>query len=375
MTHSDDTSTLFNFITSEDFRASLEADHKELLSCLKVGAWKAVHVLAGSIVEAVLVDYLQAVGYSKADPLKMDLSQAIDACKLEKVLSDKAATLSTVIRTYRNLIHPGRLVRLNETVDQDGAAVAHALVNMIVRDVSELRKKTYGYTAEQILAKVLHDHSSATILGDLLKRVHDAEKKKLLLKVLPERYAEGDGLNREDYARIGNLYRSILDTSPLALQEEAARTYAKVLKEEGSWMIGMYEQAFFRAGDLQHLPYDDSELVKKHLISEIGNMGSFEVLEGIGARLHGKEEVEAFVSALINVRLFNSDKGRGDRIDHIVTAECRSMTESSRMLTLSYLVERLRSYGDEEGIEWLTDSLKRLKEAIEQGVVLEAIPF
>ena len=60
-------STLFNFITTRDFRTSLENDYKELCSCLETGCWKAAHVLAGSIVEAVLIDYLVATGFHTKD--------------------------------------------------------------------------------------------------------------------------------------------------------------------------------------------------------------------------------------------------------------------------------------------------------------------
>jgi hypothetical protein len=94
-------------------------------------AWKAAHVLSGSIVEAVLVDHLLGIGYSKKDPLAMTLEAPIDAGKAEGILSDKAADLSSVIRGYRNLIHPGRVLRLGETVDEEGARIAEALVSLM----------------------------------------------------------------------------------------------------------------------------------------------------------------------------------------------------------------------------------------------------
>lgn len=47
----------FDFITDEDFRISLEKDFKELNLCIQTGAYKAAVVIAGSIVEAVLIDY------------------------------------------------------------------------------------------------------------------------------------------------------------------------------------------------------------------------------------------------------------------------------------------------------------------------------
>ena len=42
----------FNFMNGEDFRNSLESDYYELNECIKVNAWKAMHVLAGSILGA-----------------------------------------------------------------------------------------------------------------------------------------------------------------------------------------------------------------------------------------------------------------------------------------------------------------------------------
>src|SRR6266568_5292644 len=129
--------TPFTFITSPEFRSSVESDARELEQCVSAGAWKAAHVLAGSIVEAILVDYLAALKYKKQDPLKMSLVDAVAACQELKVLSDKTVGLSHAIRSYRNLIHPGRVVRLNEKVDEHGAKIAAELVKVIADEVSE----------------------------------------------------------------------------------------------------------------------------------------------------------------------------------------------------------------------------------------------
>jgi hypothetical protein len=50
----------FDYITAKEFRQSLEADYAELQLCVESKAWKSVQVLAGSIVEALLIDYLAA---------------------------------------------------------------------------------------------------------------------------------------------------------------------------------------------------------------------------------------------------------------------------------------------------------------------------
>ena len=53
----------FDFMTDEQLRANLESDYQEMQATLSAGAWKATLVMAGSIIESVLVDYLVAVGH------------------------------------------------------------------------------------------------------------------------------------------------------------------------------------------------------------------------------------------------------------------------------------------------------------------------
>lgn len=125
----------FDYINSNEFRESLENDYAELQKCLAAGAWKSVQVIAGSIVESILIDYLVSTkeeGRTKKDPLKLDLAEIVSICRTEKVLSDRTADLCSVIRSYRNLIHPGRVVRLRENKpDKGSATVSIAVVEMI----------------------------------------------------------------------------------------------------------------------------------------------------------------------------------------------------------------------------------------------------
>jgi hypothetical protein len=115
---------LFDFVTDEAFRAGLVSDYREMLNGLKSGSWKSVHVLAGSIIEAVLADYLMAEGHTTIngkDILKAELGPIITAARAEGILSERAESLSKVVKDYRNLIHAGRVVRLDEKADADGA--------------------------------------------------------------------------------------------------------------------------------------------------------------------------------------------------------------------------------------------------------------
>ena len=132
---------MFDFITEKDLRVSLEGDYAEMQRCVEASAWKSVQVLAGSIVEALLVDYLVATpnpARVQNNPLRIDLADAITICRTEKVLSDRSVDLCSVIRSYRNLIHPGRMLRLAEAAPTNqSSAVAGALIDMIVEDFSQ----------------------------------------------------------------------------------------------------------------------------------------------------------------------------------------------------------------------------------------------
>ena len=58
----------FDFIADDEFRESLASDYRELETCVEHEAWKAAHVIAGGIVETLLVDYLLTAG--QAGPIR-----------------------------------------------------------------------------------------------------------------------------------------------------------------------------------------------------------------------------------------------------------------------------------------------------------------
>lgn len=301
----------FDFITNEEFRASLESDYRELSACMKATAWKAVHVLAGSIIEAVLIDYLLATDYQKrksSDPLKMDLAQIISACEQDGILSQKAAELSSVIKSYRNLIHPGRMVRLRETVDENGAKIAQTLVEIIVEEISARRREKYGYTAEQIVSKLERDPSAIAIIGHLLKTTGQFEIERLLLKVLPQRYFEliaAEAPATDILAIFEKCFRSAFENATEDRKKKVVTKFVSILKEEDQRTVLTYETAFFIATDLQYLPAEDSALVKEHLISRLQkgiNSQLLGAMNGIGPFLT-VDDISGFTDACVRAIL------------------------------------------------------------------------
>ncbi|MEX0804238.1 MAG: hypothetical protein WD688_13115 [Candidatus Binatia bacterium] len=138
-------STVFDFITAREFREALERDYAQMRACFTAQAWKSVQVLAGSIVESLLVDYLSSttnVGRPQKDPLRLDLAEAIALCRTEKAVSERTADLCSVIRSYRNLIHPGRAIRLAEPqASAKSAQIAVSVVDLIVDDIAHARRR------------------------------------------------------------------------------------------------------------------------------------------------------------------------------------------------------------------------------------------
>src|SRR5438045_769048 len=96
----------FVFVTDPELRRGLQADFRELKAAVQHGLWKSAHVLSGSILEAVLCDFLLVSGYKArtgTDPIELDLAKSIDACVSEGALSQKVRDLTSALRQYRNL--------------------------------------------------------------------------------------------------------------------------------------------------------------------------------------------------------------------------------------------------------------------------------
>jgi hypothetical protein len=306
----------FNFISDEDFRVSLENDYRELEKAKQSESWKSLHVLAGSIVEAVLADYLISIDYhqkkSGTNVLSMDLGQLIKASEDQGILTSKSAGLSNVIREYRNLIHPGRQIRLKEKVDRNSSQVATALVEMIVEEVSNSHHRVYGPTAEQIVAKIERDPSAVSIVSKLLNSMKPKEIERLLLNVLPNRYfsiilesvtwIDGSSPDLDSLPNLEACFRHAFQKSTEATKKIVTRHFVNIVKEEDQNKVFRYETAFFRCTDLKYMQdKEEIELIKTHILCRLKNElneALLNALSGFGAFLD-KTEVMDFVDPLI----------------------------------------------------------------------------
>jgi hypothetical protein len=319
----------FDFITDESFRDSLERDYREMTGAYESSLWKATHVLAGSIVEAVLIDFLIAAAHvTRDDGLKMDLAAAIVLAREKKVIDARAADLSTVVRSYRNLIHPGRAIRLQEAVDSNSARVATALVELICDAVVSVRQNKYGYTAEQIVAKLERDSTAESIIPHLLRDAKEVERERLLLRVLPARLMQIDAFAPDHLRRaIQVCFRVALGTVPEAVQKRVAQRFVEIVKEESDTVVAEYGAAFFAADQFRYLDPDDIGLVKEHLFGRLRrdrDGRSFSMFRGIGKFLSSTDAYRV-ADALVRIVALSDDP----QIDNDVYAFFSELTSTT----------------------------------------------
>lgn len=116
----------FTFIQNSDLKNIIERDYRELsLILFPSGAWKSTVVMAGSILEAILHDCLTSDAAIKSKALaaknapKKDLTKGEwslhdliqVAVELKLLPSDRADAIDTILRDYRNFVHPMKEVR------------------------------------------------------------------------------------------------------------------------------------------------------------------------------------------------------------------------------------------------------------------------
>ena len=146
------------FVTDAALREALRTDASAANQALGNGEWKAATVLAGSVVEALLLWALDeheaqnpgtvetaanavvASGMLKAAPPadfnQWVLAQLIAVAEEAKLISKETASQSRLAKDFRNLIHPGRSKRLGQACDRGTALSAVAAVEHVARDLT-----------------------------------------------------------------------------------------------------------------------------------------------------------------------------------------------------------------------------------------------
>ncbi len=136
----------FTFIGDAELRKIVERDYSEIQRALIAGCNKSVIILAGSAIEAILVDCLladeaRARGSRKAptetDIRRWDLNDLINVGVDLNIVTIGVEKLSHSVRQYRNLVHPGNEIRNNLVFDKEEAKIAVEVLHIIHRDLSK----------------------------------------------------------------------------------------------------------------------------------------------------------------------------------------------------------------------------------------------
>jgi hypothetical protein len=141
------------FVTDPQLRTDLHRDLGEVNRALQNGEWKGATVLAGSVVEALLLWALQnkktgaeiqaaAAGLGKTIDLtkrpleRWDLYELIEYAEATGLISASTRAAADQGRDFRNLIHPGKAQRLAQKCNRATALLGVGAVEAVVEDLS-----------------------------------------------------------------------------------------------------------------------------------------------------------------------------------------------------------------------------------------------
>ena len=368
---------VFDFIAVRGFRESLERDYAEMRSCVEAQAWKSVQVLAGSIVESLLIDYLASTTHSRRpqkDPLRVDLAEAITLCRTEKAITERTADLCSVIRSYRNLIHPGRVIRLAEPQPSGKTAqIAVALVDLIVDDIAHARRASLGLTAEQVVSKIKRDENSLAILQHLVKDTSERQHERLLLELIPETYFALlpvlEPSEKAEAERLERAYRVVFETVSEDIRRKAVAEFVRVLREEDGTRVNAYSNAFFRPVDLKYVASNHAAMVRQHLLSLVPSMHNARTLhhvDGIAEYLDPSEVqpwLDPFIRTLISTGV--SEPVKATVRSHLIDTAIYTSGDSDKQID-SRLDDWIRHLEKSSSNEQAA-MIRKLKEEIESS--------
>ena len=148
--------TELSFIADTALRNSIRLDISAAYSNLSQGEWKGATVFAAVAAEALLLWALQRndsanrhaavralsargvlTGDLGANPegREWSLHTYVEVAAQLRIIGDSTSTLVRLTKDFRNLIHPGRAARLQQTCDRSTALTALAAVEVVARDL------------------------------------------------------------------------------------------------------------------------------------------------------------------------------------------------------------------------------------------------
>lgn len=271
----------FDFIQDQKFKRILIRDYVEMNNCIEAKAYKSVLVLSGSIIEALLLEFLTnnpPNGFTKSKIDKLRFFELIELSETINLISKTTKDLSSVIREYRNYIHPSKELRSESDINEDKAIIACRLVNMVISNVKENHPKLYGNKAEDVFAKLHTDAHSRKILNYLLKKMNQNEIDLLYQKFISY-YLSNDTVDYSDR----NFVHFGIEKLEKFVSENIIKSYVlKIEKEITNGSKGQAEKLFELFGDkLDLYPEESKNTILVYLYSCLGVCQTYSINQNL----------------------------------------------------------------------------------------------
>ena len=252
---------IFDFIAHDGFKKQLEADYEELKRCDENGCHKSVVVLAGSIFEALLCDYL----ISEFEMLPNDVYKKSFALLIDEAFpepSSEPELICMAVKNWRNLIHPGRSERVRETVDHHTCKLVIDLLEWFVKFLKSNQREKYEISAENFFNRLLEDESAIKQSDYFIKKISPSDRRKLVLQMIPEKLfaiLKSDiSLSNQNSRKIDNLiqwYDKLYNFSDPDTRLQAIQYYLDLINCKGGeyMQLEYFEKSLFRSKRLHEL--------------------------------------------------------------------------------------------------------------------------
>jgi hypothetical protein len=245
--------------------------------------------------------------------------------------------MSSAVANFRNLIHPGRALRLKDHVDENLALAARAFVHRLCSDLSKESAARYPYRAEDVIEKAEKDVGARTVLENMLGKTRPSEVTRLLTEVGPraflsnfhtpenlgvEMFPNQDSIDDEDVDKYQSLcrvakidqaadaqaYRLAFDRGSRVQKGTAMHAIAELLKTEDSPAVVALEAELLQVSGLECASDEDRSLIMGDIVDRIcsKNAGKelLDSVAGIGQWLP-PERGARFAEALLDKRFWS----------------------------------------------------------------------
>lgn len=274
----------FEFISDKAFRIILERDYEEVQKCLETKCSKSVLVLSGSIIEALLTDYFienLPDRQTQTSILSANLATLLDFAETHEIITKNEKNLATVIKDFRNLIHPGLEVRKHQQFDFEIAQMASQILKMLIGKIQRKYREKFALTCEDILKNLNEDWNYNSIYSTVITKMNNGEKNNLIDAFIDIEnnikskffHYQGKFKYEEKYPEIYDIKHYVSELKPI-LKEETIKLCLKKLVisvTSGHSLKALSLYNLFHE-NLNLLTEDEQLLISTYMFSLLGDI-------------------------------------------------------------------------------------------------------